>query len=262
MLAPQWTKLKIGPLLRGEKDKRYYTDLFSSRSYVRGLRRWLWLATAARIAERDAEHAVGATESGRELAVFRDMQGMYEPLIGHQEFLHRRLLEIVTPRNRQLIDDSPAPYIAVHVRRGDVVVIDRGKAWDQSMGWLGLPEDWFVRAIAQLRALAGWEVPVTVFTDAYENQIPAILSLPSVTVAPQRPAIVDILVMATARVLIPTTSSTFSMWAAFLGEMPVVWYPGQRLLPASSVRLDVETSLEGDVDPAAQTIMRDLAPAT
>jgi hypothetical protein len=52
------------------------------------------------------------------------------------------------------------------------------------------------------------------------------------------------------------------MWAAFLGEMPVVWYPGQRLLPASSVRLDVETSLEGDVDPAAQTIMRDLAPAT
>src|SRR5262249_28756870 len=38
MLAPQWTQFKIGPLLRGERDKRYYTGLFDhSRSkYVSG----------------------------------------------------------------------------------------------------------------------------------------------------------------------------------------------------------------------------------
>src|SRR3954454_23821606 len=55
MLAPRWTHAKIGPLLRREKDKRYYIGLFSRKGYVSGLKRWWLLKQAQRITEGEAE---------------------------------------------------------------------------------------------------------------------------------------------------------------------------------------------------------------
>jgi hypothetical protein len=260
MLAPQWVRLKIGPLLRREKDLRYYTDLFTSRGYVRGIRRWWWLAIALRIPESEAKTALNdnARLLGRRLIVFRGMEGHYDPLAGHEEFLHRRLLEMLTKPNLQAVNQAPAPWIAIHVRRGDVKLVEQGQSWEPSMGWLGLPEGWYVRAVKQIRESAGWEVPVTIFTDAYENQIPQILSLPGVNLFPKNPAIVDMLAMAKARVLLPTTSSTFSMWSAFLGQMPIVFYPGKRLLQSSEAQKNIDTNTDGEIDQRARPILQSI----
>jgi hypothetical protein len=45
---------------------------------------------------------------------------------------------------------------------------------------------------------------------------------------PVRAAITDLLALSQAKVLVGSGSG-FSMWAAFLGQMPSVWHPGQRL---------------------------------
>src|SRR5689334_20159116 len=52
MLAPQWTQPKIGPVLRGERDKRYYMGLFNNRGYVRGVKRWALVAMSRKIDEK------------------------------------------------------------------------------------------------------------------------------------------------------------------------------------------------------------------
>ena len=49
MLAPQWVKPKVGPLLRGERDLRYYTSSFSSDGYVTGFNRLAILLFSKRI---------------------------------------------------------------------------------------------------------------------------------------------------------------------------------------------------------------------
>lgn len=257
MLAPGWIKLKIGPLLRGEKDKRYYTDLFSSKGYVRGLQRWYRLLTAKRIPEAQASEAL-ASKVSNGLIWFSGMEGIFDPILGHQQFLLRRMMEIVTERNRQVIQESAPPWIAIHVRRGDVRTIEHGKAWDRSMTWLGLPEEWYIRAIEQMRAWAGWDVPVTIFTDAYEHQIPKLLALRSTSIFPKNPAIVDMLVMSKARIILPTTSSTFSMWSAFVGEMPILFYPGERLVVHPKPEYNIDTTTDGDIAATAEPLIRDL----
>ena len=41
LLAPEWVKLgRIGPWLRGERDKRYYFGQFTNEGYIRGLKKW------------------------------------------------------------------------------------------------------------------------------------------------------------------------------------------------------------------------------
>ena len=43
MLAPEWTRVKIGPILRGEKDKRTYMNHFDNEGYIAGIKKWVRL---------------------------------------------------------------------------------------------------------------------------------------------------------------------------------------------------------------------------
>jgi hypothetical protein len=45
--------------------------------------------------------------------------------------------------------------------------------------------------------------------------------------AEPNPSILDILLLARCRVLVTTSHSTFSLWGAYLGQMPTVYYAGQ-----------------------------------
>lgn len=269
MLAPQWTTWKIGPLLRREKDLRYYTDLFSNRGYIRFLKRWQLTCQAQRIDEAQAKamiQADSATCSGKgtKLFVFQGLADFYESLASDRGLLSRRLIEMLRPAMRQALEQwSVAPelaplfsgrqwpslesdfladfssgnpfeatrmfadgFIAAHVRRGDKPPIPLGQTssdWNKAM-----PDLWFIRLIEQIRQMAGQTMPVVVFSDGRPEQIQQILSLPKVYLAPPRASIVDILAMARCRVLLGTTGSSFSMWSAFLGRMPNIWYPLQR----------------------------------
>jgi hypothetical protein len=51
MLAPRWFKLRVGPYVRRESDKRRYDRLFRRDGYVHGVRRATILARAEVIAE-------------------------------------------------------------------------------------------------------------------------------------------------------------------------------------------------------------------
>src|SRR5438874_7065079 len=78
ILAPQWTQPKIGPLLRSERDWRFYTGLFDNSSYIHGLQKILLIATARKISEHKAE----APECfGRDwvIVVFRGMERLFQP---------------------------------------------------------------------------------------------------------------------------------------------------------------------------------------
>src|SRR5438132_7992509 len=93
MLAPPWTRPKIGPVLRRERDKRYYLGLFNKRTYVRGLARLRVLLTARRVPEEQfvpGEADGGRGGRGNTLVVFAGLGGMFEPLLPHRELLGRR----------------------------------------------------------------------------------------------------------------------------------------------------------------------------
>lgn len=258
MLAPQWTQPKIGPLLRGERDKRYYTGLFDNSSYVRGIRKVLLLARAKRFAEAEEQVAVEyARQTGRSCLVsFRGMAGFFGPLLEHQPLVVDRLRQILSQRTRRLLEaHSSEPFIGVHVRRGDMPPLKANQVPKKGVNST-LPDAWYVTAIREVRAALGEDLPVLVFSDAAPEVIQDILSIKGVRYADPQPSIVDLFRLSTATVLITTGTSTFSMWAGFIGQMPTIWYPGLReQVHPTQLELEIETDADGALPSGASAVL-------
>lgn len=220
MLAPGWRHFRIGPYLRREPDKRQYHRLFHRGDAIGGLRRQLILCSYTRVPEeavgRDVDH------SRRAVVEFRTMEGMFEPLRTQHTLLARELRAIVRP---SLLDVPPAvPFIAVHVRLGDFARSVDGP----TAGHLNtrLPLDWYCEAVRAISSrMSG--VPVHVFSDGGAQELRPLLELPRVSLRDTVSAVTDLLGMSRASALVASGSS-FSMWASFLGQMPTLWFPGQR----------------------------------
>lgn len=72
MLAPFWLKLRIGPYLRRERDKRNYFMLFGRVTATAGLRRLQVLAQSRKIEVGDHWSAVPATDGSPFLLRFHN----------------------------------------------------------------------------------------------------------------------------------------------------------------------------------------------
>jgi len=268
MLAPQWTQPKIGPLLRREKDLRYYTGLFTSRGYVGGLKKLLVKLRSHVVPEQQARSIIDSPPGGSTIVRFEGMEHSFEPLYGHQQLLHRRLLEILsTDARARLQSQQTSDFIAVHVRCGDKWPLEFGKPFPQPQWGYTLPIKWYANVVREIRAVIGGKWPVKVFSDGREDQLRELLELQNVTLSPANPSIVDILLLAKARLLMTSGSSSFSLWAAFLGGMPAVWYPGssnwaptlRQHLSAQRPDSQPETSLQGELPSGFQDLLRSLA---
>ncbi len=264
MLAPRWTQPKIGPLLRGEKDKRYYVGLFdnSGSRYVRGPARYLILWRAPRVPASDAERFMAERYRvrGTRVVVFSGWEGWLNGLEPHRRFVSRRLHEILKPAVKARLDAVPIDFtIGVHVRRGDMRRLKFGEALNgRNQG--AIADEWFINAIRGAREALGLEATVRVFSDARADEIPGILALPGVTLAGRNPAIVDLLLLSRSRVLITTGTSSFSAWASYLGGMPTLWYPEcLRDLNPERPGLGVETDLHGNLGADAARVVASAA---
>jgi glycosyl transferase family 11 len=118
--------------------------------------------------------------------------------------------------------------VGIHVRRGDFV---EARSEDDFIrrGGIRTPLDWFVQSIVAIRRMRGYAVPALVVSDAPDEALACLLQEEAVTRVDTGSAIGDLLVLSRAQLLIASGGSSFSAWAAFLGQMPTVSYPGQSL---------------------------------
>ena len=259
MLAPRWIQPKIGPVLRGENDKRYYVGLFDNSRYVRGLRKLIILMRSSKFREERGLATVREMASagrGSVVILFEGLDGFFEPLLPHRDFLKRRLTEIMAEPLRVKLASAPEDFeIGVHLRRGDKETARFGEVYTGNPH-LTFCDEWYVRCIASLRHALGYPAKVKIFTDAHEDQLTRLLSLGNISVADRNPSLLDIMILSKSKILITTGTSTFSMWAAFLGQMPSIWYPGTmvRLIPERP-SLEVEADLSGDLPDRFKAIL-------
>jgi hypothetical protein len=212
MLAPAWTQLSPGAFARGNRDKRIYHDLFVSRpaGYISGWRA-LWL----RMMDRDA-------------VVFRGAGDHFSPLTGQHETLLTELERLTRRSWLGRVEQVGPVALGVHVRRGDFVVPRRADDFIFK-GAIRTPLGWYAQSIKAVREIARETIPAIVVSDASDNALGELLRLPNVSRVDTGSAIGDLLVLSRAKLLIGSGGSTFSAWAAFLGQMPAVAYPGQSL---------------------------------
>jgi hypothetical protein len=212
MLAPTWTQVKPGPWLRGDRDKRLYHNLFSPAppGYISGVHQ-LWVRLL-----------------DRQVVLFKGAGDHFATLTGWDQILLAELKNMTRQRWLHRADEIGSVALGVHVRRGDFV---QARSADDFIfnGAVRTPLQWFVQSIEAIRDISGNLVPAIVVSDATDAALRDLLSIKGVERADTGSAVGDLLVLARARMLIGSGGSSFSAWAAFLGQMPTVAFPGQSL---------------------------------
>lgn len=208
LIAPAWTNFwRIGPIVRREKDKRLYLGQFTNDGYVKGLSRFLRLVCLRHVDEHkyNGEQNCVVKFSGHE-------EGM-RFVLKHLDIVKSELLRITDSTINKRLDELPQRFIGVHLRLGDFARIG-----------FALDADYYRRAIRRALHVCGMDTPICLFSDAKDGQIPYLAAeFPTLEIMPKAPALQDILSLSRAKVLVATNRSTFSAWAAVLGNMPNYW---------------------------------------
>jgi hypothetical protein len=247
MLAPQWVQPRLGAVLRREKVTRFYLNEFTNEGYLKGFRKWLILNRANKVGEDvAAEHGVVSNEPGRStVIVFEGLRNYFRDLWHHHEVVREELYKIVAPQILQKVALIREPFIAMHVRRGDIIVPGLTEAQllaDKRY----TPLNWFIAAAQTIRREAAWrDLPIYVVSDGHEHELTGLLAVPNCRLMTLGTATGDMLLLAKARLLFASAHSTFSMWGSYLGGVPALYYPGkmdENVFPPGSVIFESEWS--------------------
>lgn len=223
---PTWPQFKIGTFLRMEKDKRFYYNLFSNRSknYISGLRKLYLLVSCPHISEeefnkKDVEDVI---------VIFKGMRGLFQPILKDHTLVKKELLRIVHEKFKKGLFYDFQNSISVHVRMGDFSIPRRAEDLDVRSGRVNyrLPLSWYVSIIRKMRNILGNDVKIYIFSDGTDDELEELLSLDKSKRLHFGSSIADMLALSASNILI-AAGSTFSMWASYLGRMPIIWYRGQ-----------------------------------
>jgi hypothetical protein len=231
IMTPQWTQVKFGPLLRRDRDARLYNNLFRAATpgYVSGLRQlWLRLRAGRSVEEPADLHVAPAQDEAHQIVVFSGAKDHFHSLTGWDEVLLEELRSMTRECWVRRADEVGTVAIGIHVRRGDFAEASTKEDFILR-GAIRTPMEWFVQSLATIRHIRGCALPAHVVSDAPDHALTDLLHEEAVTRVDTGSAIGDLLVLSKAHLLIASGGSTFSGWAAFLGQMPTVAYPGQSL---------------------------------
>ena len=253
MVAPRWLQVRLGPYLRREMDKRSYHKLFRRNTYLHGWRRlWLLLFATRFLAERESQARVG---HGARLVIFEndvhDNTRFFRAIFArHQEVLS----ELLRIARAEQIPETYAhdTFIGIHVRMGDFTAVTDPSAFSTTSN-AQLPLTWYRDMLLSIRRQAGHEFHARVFSDGDAKALRPLLQLSNVSLASPYSALYDILALSQAIAII-SSGSGFSMWAAYLGQVPRVCFPEKRreyvVVSSGTTELEPECAIGSEV-PAA-----------
>lgn len=234
MLTPRWAHVRTGPLLKGGIS--YYDALRKVLlwdNFVVGpgeLAGWRSHLVRARFARVD-ESAFAGSEAQRTdvIVTFRGDGRHFQDLRGHQDYLLDELYRAAKPRWRRAADQFGRLPIVLNVRRGKDFREAAHRTDFLRAGGLRTPLNWFVRVLQGLRRALGRDIDAYVISDGTPADLEPLLRLEAVRHVNPGSAIADLLLLSRACVVIGSGGSSFSAWASFLGQSPVLTIMGQSL---------------------------------
>lgn len=201
---PGWFKLRLGPYIRRERDKREYWRVFRVRSAQE-------LMTRGRAQIR---LVVGRSS---QVEVVNGMTHYFSDLKQRPEWYREQLTLRLRPG--ATTTRIPGTYFAVHVRLGDFGRATTTAEWKTNNN-VRTPLAWYQSALSALRAT--WpQVPILLASDGSDEELQPLLGHLGVRRSDAKNAIDDIWTLADAAAIIGS-KSTFSAWGSFLGNTPLL----------------------------------------
>jgi hypothetical protein len=256
---PTWPQVKIGTIYRREMDKRLYNILFKCpKNYIKGWKKLFLLLFQSHVAESAFEKCVSSSDGGwkGKVIIFSGMNDYFSKIKEDYKTVKKELLKITLTKHKIGLNYDFKNSISVHVRLGDFrksLLRER----EQASINVRLPLQWYVQIIDQLRSSLGRPIPVYIFSDGRNSELREILDLENTKRLSFGSAIADLLGMSQSSILV-ASGSTFSMWATYLGRMPVIWYRGQlrQRLYMEEHEAEVECALNENLPPYFLSLTR------
>ena len=210
MLQPAWKNFAIGPIIRKQKDLRIYNDIFKENSnYLNNLSLLLF---KRKIFE---ENLVSHKFKSEDLLIVKGLRNFFNDLYDANDLIYKNLLGMTKDKHLQGLNFNYDNSITLHVRRSDFL--------GSTPATESTDDQWFVRVVNLFRKKLSNNLKVYIFTDANNNQIPGLMSLPHVYRLDYKISIADLLSMTKSKIFIGSKHSSFSHWVSYLGRMPTVW---------------------------------------
>jgi hypothetical protein len=219
-----WNYPKIGPILRHERRDIFYGQHLNTEALSGRLGAMLMSICM----NRQYEPAIQRVNLEKntaylftEIPHWSDFFGSFHSA---RSLVLQAFSQLITPSVLAAMDKLSPPLIAVHVRRGDFRELLASEKFAE-VGGVRTPLKYFATLIANMRACAGWPVPITVFSDGADAELWPLLTLENVHRAPAMVDVGHLALMTRAKVIIASAGSTFSMWAGFLSEAALILHP-------------------------------------
>lgn len=225
LIVSPWGRLKIGPLLRGEKSRRFYFGYFKNTNSLSYFKQQLILRSYNRINEPEiAVLTSDHSQAANNLYVFHKVShwsDYFKGLKEQRDFIRDALYSMLEEKHRDELATLDTPVIGIHVRLGDFLKLRPGEEYAK-VGNARAPLDYYKSIIEGVRKIHGAALPVTIFSDGQDAEIKELLELPNVSRSNASSDITDLLLLSRSSLIVPTPGSTFGYWAGFLSDVPML----------------------------------------
>lgn len=263
MIAPKWNAFHLGPWLRGERIKRYYGSLFSTKNYQSKFENTIANLTAQKYIHLNPDlkkldlDSVQFQAPGQHIFMFDQMppwNDYFQDVKYHQPLLKQKLYGDINPKVYDEIFNRPIPQIGIHIRRGDYKPPQAGDDFAVKR-CVYTPLDWYIDSLQTIRHISGTNIPATIFSDAYPEELAQILALPNVSMSSETSALSDMIALSRSKLIIGSCHSSFSAWAAYLGQSPILWQVNRANLYEPIYVNEFQNQIyEGGFDPSVDLI--------
>ncbi len=223
-------QIKIGPYLRKEKSKRHYLGFFKFEknviaAFLDELKVRKWLRQSEVVFEPELIK-LKEEQNSNKVYLFEQIpayQDYFYHLRPYRSLVLNLLMNLISEKHLKNIATLPVPEIGVHIRMGDFRKLAPGEIFKG--GHVRTPESYFINIINGITEISGKKMSVSVFTDGYKEEFEELLIPENINIVEGNTDIEDMLLLSKSRLIVISTSSTFSYWSGFLSDAPIIMHP-------------------------------------
>lgn len=222
-------RLKLGPYLRKEKNKRKYQGFFIFQKSILGegmdkLRVKKMLKNWSVVYEPEVK-PLPEVSKNYTLYWFEKMttyHDYFKHLKAYRGLVIELLFSLLDPLVLQKYNAEKTNYISLHIRMGDFRKLNEGEKYNS--GHVRAPLEFFNETLNGIRKIRNDKFPAIVFSDGYKAELADILTQPNVKLSELDSDLLELLLLSKGKIIIGTHGSTFSAWAAFLSNSIYISY--------------------------------------
>ena len=223
IITPTWLNISIGTYLRKQNDKRHYFKVFKNET-ISGFRKLFILIFRK-----------------QKVLTIEGFGNYFEDLKGKNIIINQHFQLQFAGNLTSSLPKFNTNVISIHIRLGDYPIERR------------VPIIWYKSVVIKINELCQSKYEFNLYSDGTNEELKELLIFNNVKRNNHKDAIIDLWLMSKS-ILIIASDSTFSAWAAYLNQTPLIFY--KRHFSTVLNNLENEIVIENNIEKCIPLLKR------